>query len=305
MPSVNSSSSPQIAQQKKSSGGFVLHSHNGRDSFNEAQRLFPVVHATPPSNPAPRHATADEMMAPQSISFIADDDEDVDEADNYPVPRRNGSSIKKSFDKIDEFEASLGKLNITSGSRTYRIPSPVTRQVLAENSFQSMESQNENEKGFYISFDNETQPKRPKPPLRTKKSPKKSTEDLHNASQMDTQEEVFSSKKVFDKQSTPKTHQHQQQYDRHSEPVRPKVNHYEQPRLSENTKEGEAMIIGDDKGLDPVSICEEIIKNLFCIFFYFRILSMKWNVKRKKSCCFHYNADSSKRKQKRARKLRQ
>jgi hypothetical protein len=44
-----------------------------------------------------------------------------------------------------------------------------------------MESQNENdaenEKGFYISFDNETQPKRPKPPLRTKKSPKKLGDD--------------------------------------------------------------------------------------------------------------------------------
>lgn len=34
----------------------------------------------------------------------------------------------------------------------------------------------QNEKGFYISFDNE-QPKRPKPPLRTKRSPKKEKDD--------------------------------------------------------------------------------------------------------------------------------
>lgn len=80
-------------------------------------------------------------------------------------------------------------LQITSGSRTYRIPSP-TRPSLSRNSFQqqesddaaSMPSVNEvdqsgdgsTEKGFYISFDSDVAPKRPKPPLRVRRtSPKK------------------------------------------------------------------------------------------------------------------------------------
>lgn len=90
----------------------------------------------------------------------------------------------------------LSRLNITSGSRTYRIPSP-TRPVITRNSFQpspspppqvpppvatepipmaeisSLDNDPTNQKGFYISFDSD-QPKRPKPPLRTKRaSPKK------------------------------------------------------------------------------------------------------------------------------------
>lgn len=81
----------------------------------------------------------------------------------------------------------MSKLNITSGSKTYRIPSP-TRPVITRNSFQQPVPQEKrtlpseisnlnddpaNQKGFYISFDNQ-QPKRPKPPLRTKRaSPKK------------------------------------------------------------------------------------------------------------------------------------
>lgn len=80
-------------------------------------------------------------------------------------------------------------MNITSGTRTYRIPSP-TRPLIARNQFQpsppreitpeppqaeisSLDNDPTSQKGFYISFDNE-QPKRPKPPLRTKRnSPKK------------------------------------------------------------------------------------------------------------------------------------
>lgn len=87
------------------------------------------------------------------------------------------------------FSSGLSRLNITSGTRTYRIPSP-TRPLISRNAFQpspprettpepliaeisSLDSDPTNQKGFYISFDNE-QPKRPKPPLRTKRnSPKK------------------------------------------------------------------------------------------------------------------------------------
>ncbi|XP_037297737.1 patronin isoform X11 [Manduca sexta] len=89
-------------------------------------------------------------MEPQNISFIGNAEDDA---------LRQG----------------INRLNISSGTRTYRIPSP-TRPSLNRNSFQQLEQEEageSNEKGFYISFDND-QPKRPKPPLRAKRgSPKK------------------------------------------------------------------------------------------------------------------------------------
>lgn len=89
-------------------------------------------------------------MEPQNISFIGNAEDDA---------LRQG----------------INRLNISSGTRTYRIPSP-TRPSLGRNSFQQLESEEPeepNEKGFYISFDTD-QPKRPKPPLRAKRgSPKK------------------------------------------------------------------------------------------------------------------------------------
>lgn len=238
------SSTPSQQQQKQQSGGFVLH-QNGREG--EAQRLFPVVHAV---HKTPQHNIShpEDVMAPQSISFIGDEDtnEDMDEADNFQTPRKSDLSYRKQFNQMDDLEVSLGKLNITSGSRTYRIPSPTTRNHpgLAANSFQSMESQDndaENEKGFYISFDNDPQPKRPKPPLRkNRSSPKKPSEDQNN-SRFEPQEVI--SKKVYDVQ----------------ESYKPVVserlsNNYERPRTSEGTKESQALIIGNDKEtLDPVS----------------------------------------------------
>lgn len=220
----------------------MLH-QNGRDSHGEAQRLFPVVHATQKLGPSQSNMNQqpDDMMAPQSISFIGDEDEneEIDEADNYQAPRQSDNSIGKSFIHQDDLEISLGKLNITSGSRTYRIPSPTTRNHpgLAANSFRSMESQNdsneaENEKGFYISFDNETQPKRPKPPLRTKRSPKKPTDD--QATNYDIQEVV--SKKEFTPRETYKAATNERlsyDYDRSKQPVNV-------------PKESKALIIGND-----------------------------------------------------------
>jgi calmodulin-regulated spectrin-associated protein len=259
------------SQKSGSGGGFVLHQNGGRDSQGEvAQRLFPVVHAVH-SKPQAAPQSAEEMMAPQSISFIGDEEDD--EPDNFQAPPR------KSFNQMDDLEASLGKLNITSGSRTYRIPSPTTRNHagLAANSFQSMESQNEadaeNEKGFYISFDNDPQPKRPKPPLRTKRSPKK-PEDQQ---QYEVQETV--SKKVYDAQESykpqvpnerlnysyerspsqqqqyqPEQRQQQQQHyqpeqrQQHQQQYQPQQNHY-----SDGPKESKALLIGnDEKTLDPV-----------------------------------------------------
>ncbi|KYM95331.1 Short spindle protein 4 [Cyphomyrmex costatus] len=101
-------------------------------------------------------------MKPQNISFIGND---------------------------DDIAQGIRGLNITSGSRTYRIPSP-TRPTISQNSFQPhpslretsrsatpdvtpLDSTDPNEKGFYISFDNDA-PKKPKPALRVKRtSPKK------------------------------------------------------------------------------------------------------------------------------------
>lgn len=132
-------------------------------------------------------------MAPQSISFIGDEDS--------VEPMGNGQSKSAMFHRPNitsveahEDDLDLSRLNITSGKSTYRIPSP-TRPSLNMNSFQvrfvtlaklfkikkkicSFDRQDPNEeainekKGFYIAFNND-QPKRPKPPLRAKRSPKK------------------------------------------------------------------------------------------------------------------------------------
>jgi len=105
-------------------------------------------------------------MAPQSISFIGDEDS----VDPMHLNNINQPNTHHQNRENDELNMHLGKLHISSGSRTYRIPSP-TRPVLNQNSFQDPQ-EDVQEKGFYISFDNE-QPKRPKPPLRAKRSPKK------------------------------------------------------------------------------------------------------------------------------------
>lgn len=127
----------------------------GKTSFaamaNQQQQQSAVTHAPIPAPPV-------DDMEPQSISFIG------------------------SAEDINYVQG-ISKLNISSGTRTYRIPSP-TRPHIARNSFQpSLDQQHHHhhagqppataEKGFYISFDGE-QPKKPKPPLRLKRgSPKK------------------------------------------------------------------------------------------------------------------------------------
>ncbi|XP_055529685.1 patronin isoform X23 [Wyeomyia smithii] len=127
-------------------------------------------------------------MAPQSISFIGDEDSgdiEINTSKNSSFTRRQqqqqqleqlyGSSKMghkaPQSNNVHDLDKHLSKFNITSGNRTYRIPSP-TRPTINSNSFHDPQQDEVNEKGFYISFDNE-QPKRPKPPLRTKRSPKK------------------------------------------------------------------------------------------------------------------------------------
>ncbi|XP_050456610.1 patronin isoform X8 [Cataglyphis hispanica] len=120
------------------------------------KRQVTALHTPVPAPPA-------DDMKPQNISFIGND---------------------------DDIAQGIRGLNITSGSRTYRIPSP-TRPAISQNSFQPHPSLRETissrsatpdvtpldstdaEKGFYISFDNDA-PKKPKPTLRVKRmSPKK------------------------------------------------------------------------------------------------------------------------------------
>ncbi|XP_020292949.1 patronin isoform X6 [Pseudomyrmex gracilis] len=119
------------------------------------KRQSTALHTPVPAPPA-------DDMKPQNISFIGTD---------------------------DEIAQGIRGLNITSGSRTYRIPSP-TRPTISQNSFQPhplretssrsatpdvtpLDPNDAGEKGFYISFDNDV-PKKPKPTLRVKRmSPKK------------------------------------------------------------------------------------------------------------------------------------
>lgn len=90
----------------------------------------------------------DDAMAPQSISFIADEDGgEVDEIQvnhSKPVvrPRTAPFNQHHMHDQREstpphatKLELNLAKLNITSGNRTYRIPSP-TRPAINLNSFQ-------------------------------------------------------------------------------------------------------------------------------------------------------------------------
>ncbi|XP_041563616.1 patronin isoform X13 [Drosophila elegans] len=227
---------PPSSAGAPSPGSFVLHQNGvggGAGGGGELQHLFQVQaspqHAQRGSNGVQRQQSLtnlrdnrspkapqpmgmpmgmamqhEDMMAPQSICFIGDE-EDVDELERNIIESMQSTRISdfvhqqqqqhqqqlqqqqqrlqghsgrgSSSEDYDSGEMISNKLNITSGNLTYRIPSP-SRPSIQANSFQdprAMASGGEDqppEKGFYISFDDE-QPKRPKPPLRAKRSPKK------------------------------------------------------------------------------------------------------------------------------------
>ncbi|XP_052839261.1 patronin isoform X45 [Drosophila gunungcola] len=227
---------PPSSAGAPSPGSFVLHQNGGGSGAGgggELQHLFQVQaspqHAQRGSNGVQRQQSLtnlrdnrspkapqpmgmpmgmamqhEDMMAPQSICFIGDE-EDVDELERNIIESMQSTRISdfvhqqqqqhqqqlqqqqqrlqghsgrgSSSEDYDSGEMISNKLNITSGNLTYRIPSP-SRPSIQANSFQdprAMASGGEDqppEKGFYISFDDE-QPKRPKPPLRAKRSPKK------------------------------------------------------------------------------------------------------------------------------------
>lgn len=239
---INAWNAPQKVDSRtyksssSSGGGFMLHHQNGNNDYDKSeqsyQNLFPVhrqisqimsggggggasssssgspvgdlQHDNRVDSRIPMTVPTDDMMAPQSISFIGDDET----SESLPMNNGRQHKMQQQYHRpnTDESDIDLGKLNITSGKLTYRIPSP-TRPSLNMNSFQVLlgfcnlikglilryvvnfqdpnEDVNNENKGFYIAFDND-QPKRPKPPLRTKRSPKKDRNSESSSKQEQT-----------------------------------------------------------------------------------------------------------------------
>ncbi|KAL7735744.1 hypothetical protein ACLKA6_019998 [Drosophila palustris] len=211
--------------QMQSSPQHVQRMHGGGNNANGVQRQQSLTNLRDNRSPKANMAQPmtmgqhEDMMAPQSICFIGDE-EDVDELERNIIESMQSTRISdfvvqqqqrlhqqqqhqqqqptahsgrgSSSEDYDSGELISNKLNITSGNLTYRIPSP-SRPSIQANSFQDPRGNGNGgggggggsggggsgsgdeqrpEKGFYISFDND-QPKRPKPPLRAKRSPKK------------------------------------------------------------------------------------------------------------------------------------
>lgn len=102
----------------------------------------------------------------------------------------SGNDAKKTNLDLSENLENLSRVHITSGSRTYRLPSPTrTHMPINQNSFNdsntsvSNNSQsatpNTSDKGFYVSFEEEDAPKRPKPPFRKRNQPKVSERNFY------------------------------------------------------------------------------------------------------------------------------
>lgn len=129
---------------QSSGNGFVLHqqqngnrmddhasaysSHSSSPQHNRVHRQISQIMSSGGNdqtdfrdNRMPMSPPIDDM-APQSISFVEDDD---------TVPQYGNRRDRNNYDA----DINLSKLNITSGNRTYRIPSP-TRPGLNMNSFQ-------------------------------------------------------------------------------------------------------------------------------------------------------------------------
>lgn len=156
--------SPSHSVGENHKTGFILHQNGGSGDYTNPeqsyQNLFPV-HASPQhrahrqisqmmsNSPEYRDnrmqmTPSDDVMAPQSISFIGDEDAG-DEEITAPLPvkptvrPRTAPVVDQQSDNTmspnSKLELNLAKLNITSGNRTYRIPSP-TRPSINPNSFQ-------------------------------------------------------------------------------------------------------------------------------------------------------------------------
>nr|XP_036231357.1 patronin isoform X46 [Bactrocera oleae] len=192
-------SSPQHMQHNSdgSGGGGGLQRQHSISNMPMTTKQAPTTAATSSSNSSGGQQMCDDMMAPQSICFIGDED-DVEELERNIIESMQSTRIADYAHQQQQYhlqqqqqqqqqqqhyqqhgsdgsydggnELLPQKLHITSGNLTYRIPSP-SRPAVNANSFQDPRDA-KTEKGFYISFD-DNQPKRPKPPLRAKRSPKK------------------------------------------------------------------------------------------------------------------------------------
>ncbi|XP_039954251.1 patronin isoform X9 [Bactrocera tryoni] len=188
-------SSPQHMQHNSNDGGGGggLQRQHSITNMPMTTKQAPPTAATSSSNSSGGQQMCDDMMAPQSICFIGDED-DVEELERNIIESMQHTRITDYAHQQQQYQmqqqqqqqhyqqhGSDGsydggnellpqKLHITSGNLTYRIPSP-SRPAVNANSFQDPRDA-KTEKGFYISFD-DNQPKRPKPPLRAKRSPKK------------------------------------------------------------------------------------------------------------------------------------
>ncbi|XP_050324208.1 patronin isoform X12 [Bactrocera neohumeralis] len=193
-------SSPQHMQHNSNDGGGGggggLQRQHSITNMPMTTKQAPPTAATSSSNSSGGQQMCDDMMAPQSICFIGDED-DVEELERNIIESMQHTRIADYAHQQQQYQmqqqqqqqqqqhyqqhGSDGsydggnellpqKLHITSGNLTYRIPSP-SRPAVNANSFQDPRDA-KTEKGFYISFD-DNQPKRPKPPLRAKRSPKK------------------------------------------------------------------------------------------------------------------------------------
>ncbi|GAB0090124.1 Patronin [Sergentomyia squamirostris] len=122
--------------------------------------------ATMPQSPAT--VPNDDMMAPQNISFIGDEEEFEE---NHVIHRKSNQEpfiLVQPRERPDEFY--LSKVNVSNGNQTYRLPTPgrtsITSQTFAA---EQQQDKSGHETGFFIGFDT-NQPIKPKPMLRTSHS---------------------------------------------------------------------------------------------------------------------------------------
>lgn len=113
-------SSPISSSGSESRGMSIHQNSNGNNEYRD--------------NRIPISSPSIDDMAPQSISFIGDEDS-VDLITEHPPPHRVKNSSNRPNVVQHEQDLDLRKLNISSGKLTYRIPSP-TRPSLNLNSFQ-------------------------------------------------------------------------------------------------------------------------------------------------------------------------
>lgn len=215
----------------------------------------------------------------------------------------------------------IGRLNITSGTRTYRIPSP-TRPLITRNAFQpsppseqreapqteisSLDNDPTNQKGFYISFDNE-QPKRPKPPLRTKKSSPKKERNYTDAEEggYEIQEnlERYERKKQLERELEEERFRKEEEEKRKRE-ITERERYREKRETSQEKQKvtaASAIIIGNDlSNPDPVSgfIFNVYLSVLIIVSSFFRILLMRGKERKRESCYYPYKEDRDKKKRK-------